>query len=111
MAGVIGIGGIFMKFKEPKKMHQWYTDVLGMTTNDYGVLFEFGGKDKPKGYLQLGTFENNTDYFGLESQQYMINFRVDNIEELKNHLSKNKVNIVDTIETYSYGKISSYRRP
>ena len=111
MAGVIGIGGIFMKFKEPKEMREWYSDVLGMTTNEYGVLFEFGGKEKPKGYLQLGTFDDNTDYFGQESQQYMINFRVDNLEELKEQLSIKKVKIVDEIESYSYGKFLHIEDP
>jgi len=111
MAGVIGIGGIFMKFKEPKKMLEWYSKVLGMTTNDYGVLFEFGGEAKPKGYLQLGTFDDNTEYFGAESQQYMINLRVDNLEELKEQLSIKKVKIVDEIESYSYGKFLHIEDP
>lgn len=100
-----------MKFKEPKKMRLWYSEVLGMITNDYGVLFEFGGKEKPKGYLQVGTFEDKTDYFGLESQQYMINFRVDNLEELKEQLIIKKVKLVNDLESYSYGKFLHIEDP
>ena len=38
MAKVIGVEGIFFKCTDPKKMSEWYSDVLGMTTNDYGKL-------------------------------------------------------------------------
>ena len=34
----------------------------------------------------------------------MINFRVENIEELVEELKKNGVTVLDTIETYPYGK-------
>ena len=73
---VIGIGGIFIRCKDPKRMNQWYEDVLGMTPNEYGVLFSFNGKQQKKGYLQFGTFPADTDYFGEKNQQSMLNFRV-----------------------------------
>ena len=47
---VIGLGGVFIKFQDPQKMMKWYQEVLGLTTNDYGVLFSFNGYDEPKGY-------------------------------------------------------------
>jgi predicted enzyme related to lactoylglutathione lyase len=112
MAQVIGIGGIFIKFKDPSKMREWYSSVLGITTNDYGVLFEFNGDTDPKkGYLQLGTFEDSTDYFGISNQQAMLNFRVDNIDDFKNQLIEAKVKIVDEIESYNYGKFLHIEDP
>ena len=112
MAGVIGIGGIFLKFNDPSKMRAWYQDVLKMTTNDYGVLFEFNGDTSPKkGTLQLGTFEASTNYFGNENQQAMINFRVDNLEEFERDLRTHNVTIVDEIESYSYGKFLHIEDP
>ena len=105
MAQVIGIGGIFIKFKDPSKMREWYSSVLGMTTNEYGVLFEFNGDTDPKkGYLQLGTFEDSTDYFGASNQQSMLNFHVDNMDDFKNQLIESKVKIMDEIESYGYDK-------
>lgn len=101
---VIGIGGIFFKFKDPAKMNKWYAEVLGMVTNDYGVLFSFNTSDKTTGYLQLGTFAENSDYFGSESQKAMINFRVANIEKLIERLIANEVLILNEMETYEYGK-------
>lgn len=112
MAEIIGIGGIFLKFEDPKKMREWYSSVLGMTTNAYGVLFEFNDKSVPtKGQLQLGTFEASTDYFGKSSQQSMINFRVDELEAYAEVLEEKGVTIVDTLESYSYGKFLHIEDP
>lgn len=112
MARVTGIGGIFLKFNDPEKMRNWYSEVLGMKTNDYGVLFEFNGDtNNKKGHLQLGTFEKNTEYFGDASQQCMINFRVDDLEKLMQMLENAGVTIVDSIESYSYGKFLHIEDP
>lgn len=111
MAKVIGIGGIFIKFKDPDVMRSWYRDILGMTTNEYGVLFEFNGNNHQKGYLQLGTFEESTKYFGSDKQQVMINFRVDNLVEMQNQMTLRNVKIVDEIEEYEYGKFLHIEDP
>lgn len=104
MAKVTGIGGIFLKFRDPKTMRKWYREVLGLTTNDYGVLFRFNTAGQPEGYLQLGTFEEETSYFGDASQRSMINFRIDNMEEMVGVLEKHGVQLLNKIEVYEYGK-------
>ncbi len=49
MKRVTGIGGIFFKSKDPKKMREWYKDHLGLATNEYGAVFEwFQGADNSK---------------------------------------------------------------
>ncbi len=102
---VTGIGGIFIKCKNPDKMRLWYENALGLTINDYGVLFKFNHREQPQpGLLQLGTFEENTSYFGIKNQQYMINFRVEQIELLKQKLEELKTPILGTLEVYDYGK-------
>ena len=111
MAKVIGIGGIFIKFQKPTEMRTWYQDVLGMITNPYGVLFEFNGEEGSKGYLQLGTFESNSDYFGDANQQAMLNLRVDDLEVFQTELRAKNVTIVDEIEAFSYGKFLHIEDP
>jgi len=101
---IIGIGGIFLKFQEPKKMTEWYANVLGMTTNDYGVLFSFSQNNETPGLLQLSTFPENTDYFGSDRQQAMLNFRVSNLDSFIERLKMHNVPIVDTLEDFEYGK-------
>ncbi|MFK7787781.1 MAG: VOC family protein [Crocinitomicaceae bacterium] len=112
MAEITGIGGIFFKFKDPTAMREWYKSVLGMQTNAYGVLFEFNGDNSPnKGQLQLGTFDESTDYFGDQSQQAMINFRVDDLKQFHITLIEKDVKIVDELEEYSYGKFLHIEDP
>lgn len=112
MAQVIGLGGVFLKFKNPAAMRIWYKDILGIQTNLYGVLFEFNGGTHPqKGYCQLGTFEVDSDYFGDPNQQAMLNFRVDDLIAFKAQLEAAKVMIVDEIESFSYGKFLHIEDP
>ncbi|MTI19734.1 VOC family protein [Fulvivirga sp. RKSG066] len=103
---VTGIGGIFFKCKEPQKIKDWYDKNLGLVTNEYGSLFEFRESDKPdqKAYLQWSPFEEKTTYFEPSEKQFMVNFRVENIEELVEELKENGVKVLDEIESYEYGK-------
>lgn len=103
---VSGIGGIFFKTKDPAKMKDWYSQHLGLVTNEYGSVFEFIRADKPgqKGYLQWSPFDEKTEYFKPSEKEFMINYRVENIEALVEELKANGVNVLDEIESYEYGK-------
>ena len=103
---VTGIGGIFFKCKNTEKLKNWYNQNLGLVTNEYGSLFEFRQSDKPeeKGYLQWSPFDENTEYFHPSEKEFMINYRVENLEGLVEELKGNGVTILDSIETYEYGK-------
>ena len=101
---VTGLGGVFIKFNDPLKMNLWYSEVLGLITNDYGVLFSFNSTKSATSLLQLGTFTSESDYFGEKSQQVMINFRVDNLQLMVKRLKNLDIPILDEMETYEYGK-------
>lgn len=103
---VTGIGGIFFKCKDPKKMREWYKTNLGLNTNEYGAVFEWrqGTDTTRKGFTQWSPFSEKTKYFEPSTRDFMINYRVENIEELVRQFQKNGVQITDTIETYEYGK-------
>ncbi len=103
---VTGIGGLFFKCKDPGKMRAWYSENLGLNTNQYGTVFEWyqGHDSTRKGFTQWSPFKETTTYFGKSDQTYMINYRVDNLELLVTELQKNHVKVLDTLETYDYGK-------
>lgn len=103
---VTGIGGIFFKAKEPKKLTSWYGKHLGLATNEYGSMFEFRHAESPdkKGYLQWSAFSDDTKYMQPSEKPFMINYRVENMEELVNTLKSEGVTVLDEIETYEYGK-------
>ena len=103
---VTGIGGIFFKCKDPKKMREWYATNLGLNTNQYGAVFEWrqGVDSSKKGFTQWSPFKETTKYFEPSTKDFMINYRVDNIEELVDQFKKAGIIITDTIETVEYGK-------
>lgn len=103
---VTGIGGIFFKCKQPDVLKNWYQQHLGLITNEYGSLFEFRQSDRPekKEYLQWSPFSQETRYFEPSPKEFMINYRVENIEELVEELKAAGVQVLDDIATYDYGK-------
>ncbi len=103
---VTGLGGIFFKCKDPKKMREWYQQNLGLNTNQYGAVFEWwqGADSSQKGFTQWSPFSEKTKYFEPSTKDFMINYRVENLVALVDELKKNGVTVVDTIETVEYGK-------
>ena len=103
---VTGIGGIFFKSKSPKETMKWYCDNLGLKANDYGSLFEFReGADPDRiAYLQWSPFDSETKYFDPSKADFMVNYRVKNIEALVEQLKDAGATICDDIESYEYGK-------
>lgn len=103
---VTGIGGIFFFSEKPEKIKEWYSENLGLEVNEWGSSFEFRNANRPDeiNYLQWSPFKENSEYFAPSKKEFMINYRVQNIEGLVNKLKENGVTILDSIETYDYGK-------
>lgn len=103
---VTGIGGVFFKTKDPKATKEWYAKNLGLKTDDYGSTFEVRNATNPKeiNYIQWSPFEKDTNYFKPSEKEFMINYRVENIEALVEQLKQNGVTILDDVETFDYGK-------
>lgn len=101
-----GIGGIFFKCKDPKKVREWYQTHLGLNTNEYGAVFEWrqGADTTKKGFTQWSPFNEKTKYFAPSTKDYMINYRVENLDLLLDQLRKDSVTILDKIEIADYGK-------
>lgn len=106
MKKVTGIGGIFFKCKNPKEMNEWYKTHLGIDSNEYGASFEWREMEdsEKKGITQWTPFSDKSKYFEPSTKDFMINYRVENLEALVEELKKENVTILDKIETYEYGK-------
>lgn len=106
MKKVTGIGGVFLKCTDTAKMKDWYSKNLGIVSGEYGAGFEWREKDAPEqiGYTSWSTFPSDTTYFDPSKKEFMINYRVANLEALVEELKKEGVTIVDEIATYDYGK-------
>lgn len=103
---VTGVGGIFFTSDNPRQTKEWYGKNLGLAIDDYGSVFEFRNANEPneKNYLRWSPFEKGNNYFAPSKKEFMLNYRVQNIEGLVRLLKKNGATILDTIETYDYGK-------
>lgn len=106
MKKITGIGGVFFKCKDPEKMKEWYNTHLGMDAGPYGATFEWKEADDTtkKGSTSWNPFPETTKYFEPSSKDFMINYRVADLEALVEELKKDGVTIVDKIESYDYGK-------
>ena len=99
---VIGIGGILFKSKNPEKTKEWYKENLGLPTDQWGTMFKSRDIDKPDqvNYLQWSPFDKKTDYFDPSKKEFMINYRVQNIEEFVKVLKDKEITVLDEITEY-----------
>lgn len=106
MKRVTGIGGIFFKTSDPKATKDWYSTHLGFNTDDYGAMFTSRNNEFPDKteHLQWSPFKDDTDYFLPSTKEFMVNYRVEDLEKLVEALKTEGVTICDTISTYDYGK-------
>ena len=104
---VTGIGGVFFFSDNPKETKAWYAKNLGFDINDWGSCsFESRNLNNPEeiNSLQWSPFKKGDEYFAPSKKEFMINYRVQNIEALVHKLKENGVTILDSIVTYDYGK-------
>ena len=85
---VTGIGGIMFKSKDPKATRKWYEENLGIKDDPNGHLFEWIDKDDRStvGVTVWSPMPSATEYLGKPEQQFMINYRVENLEQLAKEL-------------------------
>jgi predicted enzyme related to lactoylglutathione lyase len=76
--GVTGIGGVFIKARDPGALARWYHEHLGI---DAMVAGESGAVWRPEaGPTVFSPFPPDTGYFGRPDQQVMLNYRVTDLD-------------------------------
>ena len=107
MKRVLGIGGIFIKSKDPKKLSEWYKKHLGVNLTDWGGAvfnWEEQAKASKNGATIWSMFPDDSDYFDPSDQKVMINYVVENAEELAKVLKEEGVELVGELTTSPQGK-------
>jgi predicted enzyme related to lactoylglutathione lyase len=104
MAKAVGVGGVFLRAKDPQALSAWYAAHLGIPAQDGGSL-AFDGPDSA-GMTVFAHFPEDTRYFGDGPQQAMVNFRVDDLDALLDQLAKASVRIDPKREDYPYGRFA-----
>lgn len=108
MARITGIGGAFLKAKDPKALSAWYELHLGVAREHGSFMFP---KATVTGTTVLSFFPENSDKFG-PGQRAMLNFRVDDLDALLNALAAAGVEVDPKRDSYDdYGKFGWFTDP
>lgn len=84
METVEGIGGFFYRSEDPETLSRWYAEHLGVSL-DSGPWYQKAGP------TIFAPFEADTEYFGRPDQQWMINFRVKDLDALVSRLESSGI--------------------
>ena len=106
---VAGIGGFFFRANDPKALAQWYQDHLGVL-----ITPQKAGDpvwQQQSGPTSFTPFPEKTSYFGDSSKQWMINFRVGNLDRLAAQLQAAGITVKVDATTYPYGRFARLHDP
>ena len=107
MKRVTGIGGVFFKARDPKALAEWYRIHLGLHVEEWGgVAFRWVTDDNPTG---TGTtvwspFADDTSYFSPSQASFMVNYRVENLDDLLAALRAEGCEVEARTDDSEYGK-------
>ena len=109
MERVQGIGGFFFKAKDPKALAKWYADNLGISLtpqNEGDQTWQ-----QMAGPTAFEPFPADSTFFERPSQQFMLNFRVANLDAMVGQLQRAGIKVDRDPNKYSYGAFASTHDP
>ena len=108
MARVTGVGGVFLRSRDPKATAKWYAENLGIKLADFnGAAFQWSDEvPAGTGMTAWSAFPEDTAYFGEGKQAVMIDYRVDDLDALLTELEAKGVWIDPKRQDEVYGKFA-----
>lgn len=100
---VTGVGGIFLKAKDPKALQEWYRDQLGVPVQSWGGA-AFDSKDEGEVTTAWSIFPQTTKKFDPSPAPFMVNYRVNDLHGLLAKLRAAKCEVMDKVDESEYGK-------
>ncbi len=102
---VTGIGGIFFKAKDPAALKAWYSKNLGINMSAFGSTFEWhqGMDSTKKAFTVWAPFKETTKYFQPSEKQFMINYRVVELDQLLAQMKASGTLPVDSVQKTNHG--------
>lgn len=77
---ITGVGGVFVRSKDPKALARWYRDVLGIQVEPWGgAIFQYDAAGHPP-VLAWNAFPAMTDYMAPSTREFMLDFAVDDLD-------------------------------
>lgn len=109
MEAVTGIGGVFFRAQDPGSLTRWYETHLGIRPP--GATYEEGSWWQDEGPTVFSPFPLDTDYFGDEAKQWMINLRVADLDAMVDQLRSAGVEVKVTDEVFPNGRFAHCKDP
>jgi catechol 2,3-dioxygenase-like lactoylglutathione lyase family enzyme len=105
MAKITGVGGIFFKSPDPKKLAEWYRDTLGLAIESYGAsLLKYDAEGHPP-FVVWSPFAADTNYYEPSSRDFMVNFAEDDLDGFVAGLEAKGVAVLGR-EDFDYGRFA-----
>lgn len=107
MARVVGIGGIFIKARNPAALRDWYRKHLGMPVEDWGgMAFPWSNPDGPgtSGMTVWSTFEEDSPYFAPSQARFMVNYIVPDLSAVLAALREEGCEVDSKVEESEFGR-------
>lgn len=106
---VTGIGGVFFRARDPKALEQWYQDHLGISLTPQSVNDPVWTQQA--GQTFFSAFPEKTSYFGDATKQWMINFRVGNLDKMAAQLEAAGITVKVDPTMYPNGRFARIHDP
>jgi predicted enzyme related to lactoylglutathione lyase len=106
---VAGIGGVFLRARNASRLQGWYKRHLGLNLKDFGGLMFFSDEapaGRDSGSTTWAVFPHATKYLGRQTQQAMVNYRVEGLDALLARLRKAHARVDPHQETARNGRFA-----
>lgn len=99
MSKVLGIGGVFVKSKDPEKLRTWYREMLGIDVQSWGAMFQ----NESGSIATWSAFAVESKKFEASDREFMINLRVDDADGMAKQLRERGANVLERRTKDEYG--------
>ena len=108
---VTGVGGVFVKSKDPKALAQWYREVLGLEIKPWGgAALPFDAPGHPP-KVSWTAFPDSSDYMSPSTRDFMINFAVDDMDAILARVTAKGVPVLKRDDNDPFGRFAWIQDP
>jgi predicted enzyme related to lactoylglutathione lyase len=103
---ITGVGGVFVKSKDPKALARWYRDVLGLEVAPWGgAVLPFDAPGHPP-KVSWAAFPDSGDDMSPSTREFMINFAVDDMDAIIARATAKGVHILKRDDNNAFGRFA-----
>jgi predicted enzyme related to lactoylglutathione lyase len=103
---ITGVGGVFVKSKDPAALAAWYRDVLGIKVERWGgAMLRYDAPGHPP-MVTWSAFPQTSDLMAPSTRDFMLNFAVDDLDVFLKRIVAKGVQVLKRDDTDPHGKFA-----